>query len=319
MVRNYHHLAADAAALAVAKADRVISVCLPARDEQATVGSIAGSIVTTLTARGGGIDLVGQVLVVDDSSSDATAAVARQAGAQVVSTASGGGGKGAAMRMALEHAVGDLVVFVDADIVNFAPHFVTGLLVPLLLDDDVALVKGWYERPLAGQPGEGGRVTELMAKPVLELLFPHLSAVRQPLAGETAAPRTVFEKLELADGYGVEIGILLDVADRFGTGAIAQVDLGTRVHRNRPLAELRPQAVDVLRTALRRSGISVPMADDDRTPSGGDSSAASSGVAGSQAASAPPGSKESPRRPGRRTGSPASTVRAAQVSPNRPA
>ena len=253
--REFHHRQADAVSLVAAKAGRTVTVCLPARDEQATVGTIVASIVGALTGRGGGVALVDQVLVVDDQSVDATAAHARRAGADVVRTGSGAGGKGAAMRLALEHAEGDLVVFVDADIENFSPHFVTGLLLPLLSCDDVALVKGHYRRPLAGQPGEGGRVTELVARPVLDLLFPHLSGIRQPLAGETAAPRAVLDKVGLADGYGVEIGLLLDIADRFGAGAIAQVDLGTRVHRNRPLAELRPQAADVLRTALGRAGV----------------------------------------------------------------
>lgn len=261
-VRDFHHLDADAGTLADARSNRTVSVCLPARDEEATVGTIVASIVSALTAVGGGADLVDDVLVVDDNSADATAAVARLAGARVVTAPPGSAGKGAAMRLALEHAAGDLVVFVDADIANFAPHFVTGLLVPLLLDDDVALVKGWYQRPLDGRPGEGGRVTELVAKPILGLLFPHLTAVRQPLAGETAAPHTVFDKLELADGYGVEIGMLVDVADRFGIGAIAQVDLGTRIHRNRSLADLGPQATDVLRTALERAGVSKSSSSD---------------------------------------------------------
>ena len=144
-------------------------------------------------------------------------------------------------------------MFLDADVENFTPHFVVGLLGPLLADDDVALVKGFYERPLHGRPGEGGRVTELVARPVLDLLFPSLAGVRQPLAGETAAPRSVLEKAGLDGGYGVELGLLIDVADRFGVDAVAQVDLGRRVHRNRPLAELRHQATDVLRAALDRA------------------------------------------------------------------
>jgi glucosyl-3-phosphoglycerate synthase len=117
------------------------------------------------------------------------------------------------------------------------------------------LVKGFYERPLAGAPTGGGRVTELVARPLIELLFPDLLGVRQPLAGETAGHRWVFEKSDFAPGYGVEIGLLVDVARRFGPASIAQVDLGTRTHRNRPLDELRPQALDVLRTALGRAGI----------------------------------------------------------------
>ena len=128
----------------------------------------------------------------------------------------------------------------------------TGLLGPLLTTEHVALVKGFYTRPLHGDPTGGGRVTELVARPVLELLFPELSWVRQPLAGETAAHRWVFEKLGFAPGYGVELGLLIDVAQSLGPERLAQVDLGERIHRNRPLDELRPQAVDVLRAALER-------------------------------------------------------------------
>ena len=156
------------------------------------------------------------------------------------------------MAAALEASAGDVVVFLDADVANTSPAFVTGLLGPLLTTDDVALVKGFYTRPLHDDPTGGGRVTELMARPVIELLFPELAGVRQPLAGETAAHRWVFEKLGFADGYGVEVGLLIDLARTIGVDALAQVDLGERIHRNRPLHELRPQAVDVLRAALER-------------------------------------------------------------------
>jgi glucosyl-3-phosphoglycerate synthase len=172
----------------------------------------------------------------------------------VVTTGSSGGGKGEAMRTGLSATDGDLIVFLDADVSNFAPHFVTGMLGPLLVREDILLVKGFYERPLHGQRNGGGRVTELVARPAIDLLFPHLAPVRQPLAGESAAPRAVLEKVGLASGYGVEMGLLIDVAERFGVESIAQVDLGVRIHRNRPLAELRHQATDVLHAALIRAG-----------------------------------------------------------------
>ena len=154
------------------------------------------------------------------------------------------------MAAALGASSGEVVAFLDADVANTTPAFVTGLLGPLLTTDDVALVKGFYTRPLHDDPTGGGRVTELVARPVLELLFPELSDVRQPLAGETAAHRWVFEKVGFADGYGVELGLLIDVAQALGADRLAQVDLGERIHRNRPLHELRPQAVDVMRAAL---------------------------------------------------------------------
>jgi len=253
------HTGFDAAALAGAKAGRTVSVCVPARNEAATIGPIVEAIVRELTAAGGGVPLVDEVVVVDDGSTDDTAAIAGRAGARVVPGDSAGGGKGQAMRVALREAEGDLIAFVDGDVTNFSPYFVTGLLGPLLTDDRVTVVKGYYDRPVHGEPDGGGRVTELVARPVIDLLFPALAVVRQPLAGETAAPRWVFEKCGLADGYAVELALLIDVASHFGVETIAQVDLGVRVHRNRPLSELRPQATDILAAALARSPL---LADD---------------------------------------------------------
>ncbi len=262
-VRRFHHRDFAAPALVAARAGRRVAVCLPARDEAATVGRIVTSVRDALTRAGGGADLVDDIVVVDDGSVDDTAGVARRAGARVVAARTVGGGKGQAMAVALEETDAELLVFLDADVRNFGPHYVTGLVGPLLEDPgpgrpDVALVKGFYERPLHGEESGGGRVTELVARPVIDLLFPHLSGVRQPLAGETAAPRTVLDKTGLAPGYGVELALLVDVAERFGVEQVAQVDLGVRIHRNRPLAELRPQATDVLGAALRRAGTTPP-------------------------------------------------------------
>jgi glucosyl-3-phosphoglycerate synthase len=236
-----------------AKAERTVSVCIPARDEGSTVGSVVRAVVQPFLARSGGNGLVDEVIVLDDGSVDDTAEQAADAGARVVPGIEAKGGKGQAMAAALAASTGDVIVFLDADVANTTPAFVTGMLGPLLYFDDVALVKGFYDRPLHGDPTGGGRVTELVARPVLELLFPDLSGVRQPLAGETAAHRWVFEKVGFADGYGVELGLLIDVAQLLGTGVLAQVDLGVRIHRNRPLHELRPQATDVLRAALSRA------------------------------------------------------------------
>lgn len=258
-MHRYSHGRFDAHLLAEVKGHRRISVCIPARDEAPTVGAIVDAIVSTLAGGSRGAPLLDEVLVIDDGSTDGTGDLARQAGARVLTApgpaGSGFGGKGQAMRAGLEAAVGDLVVFVDGDVTNFGPHFVTGMVGPLLLDDTTTLVKGFYDRPLHGAPDGGGRVTELVARPVIDLLFPELADVLQPLAGETAAPRWVLEKCELADGYAVELALLVDVASRFGAETIAQVDLGVRVHRNRPLSELRPQATDILRVALARAGI----------------------------------------------------------------
>jgi glucosyl-3-phosphoglycerate synthase len=258
--RSTHHRDYDVAALVRARGDRRVAVCLPARNEAGTVGAIVASVGAALTVGGGGADLVDDIVVVDDGSEDDTAGAARRAGGRVVRAGAGPGGKGQAMAVAVAETDAELLVFLDADVENFGPHFVTGLLGPLLAhpaagDPEVALVKGFYERPFEGRPTGGGRVTELVARPLIDLLFPHLAGVRQPLAGETAAPRTVLDKTGLAPGYGVELGLLVDVAEHFGVDHIAQVDLGVRVHRNRPLLELRAQATDVLRAALERAGL----------------------------------------------------------------
>jgi glucosyl-3-phosphoglycerate synthase len=252
-ITRYDHRQLDLDALVAAKGARTVSVCLPARDEDATIGPIVEQVV--------GHPLVDEVLVIDDHSSDRTADAASGAGARVVRAADvlpsygSGPGKGQALWKATASATGDLVAFLDADVRDFSPRFVVGLVGPLLLDENLAFVKAFYERPGDGHPRGGGRVTELVARPVLHLLFPHLADVVQPLAGEYAAPRAVLEQLAFVEGYGVDIGLLIDAAARFGVDRLAQVDLGVRVHRNRPLTDLGPMATIVLMTALRRAGI----------------------------------------------------------------
>jgi glucosyl-3-phosphoglycerate synthase len=251
--RSFHHGDFPWSKVLEAKGGRTVSVCIPARDEGSTVGSVVRAVVQPFLASAGGNGLVDEVIVVDDGSTDDTAEQAAGAGARVVQGVEAEGGKGQAMAAALAASSGDVVVFLDADVANTTPAFVSGMLGPLLFFNDVALVKGFYTRPLHGDPTGGGRVTELVARPLLELLFPELADVRQPLAGETAAHRWVFEKVVFADGYGVELGLLIDVAQLLGPAALAQVDLGVRIHRNRPLHELRPQATDVMRAALSRA------------------------------------------------------------------
>jgi glucosyl-3-phosphoglycerate synthase len=235
-----------------------VSVCLPARNEEATVGHIVATVRRTLMEA---VPIVDEVVVVDDRSTDATAEVAAWEGARVIGVddvlpeAGPGQGKGNAMWKSLHATHGDLVCWVDADIRNFAPHFVTGLLGPLITEPDTAFVKGYYRRPLHGEPTGGGRVTELVARPLLSVLFPELAGFVQPLGGEYAGRRDVLESVPFVEGWGVEIGLLVDVVARVGLGGTAQVDLGVREHRNRPLDELGAQATAILLTALRRAGL----------------------------------------------------------------
>ena len=264
IVRSWHHAEFSEARLRAAKRGRSISVCLPARDEAATIGPIVRVCRD--------VRLVDEVVVVDDGSTDDTRVVALAAGARVVAAADvlpecgPGSGKGEALWKSIHAAHGDLIVWCDADVRNFAPRFVVGLVGPLLTTDDVSLVKGFYDRPLDGRPGEGGRVTELVARPLISLLFPHLAPVLQPLGGECAGRREVLEQLAFVQGYGVDLALLVDVAERFGLDAMAQVDLGVRVHRNRPLAELAAQAEAIIATALSRAGLAVKVEVEARPP-----------------------------------------------------
>ncbi|MGH9138752.1 MAG: glucosyl-3-phosphoglycerate synthase [Acidimicrobiales bacterium] len=256
-IRTFHHAGFDVADLVARKGASTVSVCLPARDEARTVGAIVQSIRQHLVAAG----LVDVVVVIDDHSTDGTADVAADAGARVVTAADvlpeygEGHGKGEALWKSLHETDTDLVAWCDADIVDFGPQFVVGLLGPLLTRPDVGFVKGFYDRPGGDvSMDRGGRVTELVARPVLSLLFPHLTGVVQPLSGEYAGRRSVLERLPFVEGYGVDIALLIDVTARFGLDVLAQVDLGERRHRNRPLDDLSPQATAILQTTLRRAG-----------------------------------------------------------------
>ncbi|MEQ1785800.1 MAG: glucosyl-3-phosphoglycerate synthase [Acidimicrobiales bacterium] len=263
--RTFRHGDFTPSQLVAEKARRghVVSVCLPARDEAATVGPIVARLLGDLVERTG---LVDEVLVVDDHSTDTTARVAADAGARVISVddvlpeLGPGEGKGEALYKSVAAAEGDLIVWCDSDILDFSPHFVVGLLGPLLVRPDIAFVKGFYDRPLDASAHGGGRVTELMARPAIAALYPHLASIVQPLSGEYAGRRALLERLPFVQGYGVDLGLLIDIADLEGTEAIAQVDLGLRRHRNRPLEELGPQSLAVLQTALGRTGHHRPRA-----------------------------------------------------------
>ena len=243
-----------------------VSVVLPALDEERTVGAIVAAIRAMLMHR---IPLVDELVVVDSGSRDRTPAVAAAAGARVVRAADvlpsygSVAGKGDALWKALFATEGDLVVFVDADLLAFDPHFVVGLLGPLLTDPDVGYVKALYDRPLATTEGlvptGGGRATELMARPLLGALWPQLAGFVQPLSGEYAGRRELLERVPFVSHYGVEIGLLIDLHELAGIDALAQVDLGTRRHGHQSDAALGRMAGQILQTALARCpGLPVP-------------------------------------------------------------
>jgi glucosyl-3-phosphoglycerate synthase len=259
--RTFHHRQFPADELVTAKRERdlVVSVCIPALNEQETIGPIVRTIRTELVER---IPLVDELALIDSSSSDRTAAEAEAAGArviqdrQVVPDIPPLSGKGEALWKSLFALRGDVILWLDADIRNFDPRFVCGPLGPVLTDPGVGYVKSFYRRPIDQGPGlatlEGGRVTELVARPLINLFWPHLAGLIQPLAGEYAGRRDVLEQVPFFTGYGVEMGLIIDVATRFGVEVMAQVDLEERVHRNRGLDELSRMSFAVLNAALRR-------------------------------------------------------------------
>jgi glucosyl-3-phosphoglycerate synthase len=252
-IRTSHHADHDLDALVARKraVGSTTSLVLPARNEEATVGRV---LEAYLPLRDAG--LLDEVLVVDSFSTDGTAAVAAAAGATVVPADQG---KGEAMWRGVLASIGDLVVFADADVLDAGPHYVVGLLGPLLDDPAVQLVKGFYERPIVAADGtveeHGGRVTELVARPLLSLFRPELARLVQPLAGEYAARRSLLEAVSFPVGYGVEIALLLDAFARHGSAGLAQVDLGRRTHRHQSQQQLGVMAAEVMAAALRRLGL----------------------------------------------------------------
>jgi glucosyl-3-phosphoglycerate synthase len=241
----------------LAERELSVSVCLPARECSRTVGEIVSELVRLREA-----GVIDQIVVVDAASSDGTAAVAARAGAEVWQEAELMPeygpvlGKGDAMWRALSALEGELVCFLDADTEGFSAHFATGLLGPLMCEPGISFVKAFYRRSLLDEGASvadgGGRVNRLMARPALELFYPELAHVRQPLAGEVAARRELLERLPFVTGYGVEIAMLIDAWRDVGLQGIAQVDLDHHHNRHQPLSALTPMALTVLAAIARR-------------------------------------------------------------------
>lgn len=233
---------------------RHVSVVIPALNEENTVASVVSAIQD---------EAPGEIIVIDADSTDDTARRARNAGARVVNwqdAAPGRGvvplpGKGESLWRGVAEARHDFVVFVDADLVDPPAGLVRSLAQPLANDAGLQLVKPIYRRGFHGASDGGGRVTELTAKPLLRLFFPELAHIAQPLGGEYAIRRSAALQLPFVGGFGVEAGLLIDTAEKFGVPAVAQVELGTRHHRNKRLAELAPMADIVAATISQRAGL----------------------------------------------------------------
>ncbi|KQX10743.1 glucosyl-3-phosphoglycerate synthase [Streptomyces sp. Root431] len=248
-----------------AKRNTKVSVVLPALNEEATVGDIVAVIRRELMSDA--VPLVDELVVLDSGSTDRTAEVAAAAGARVVARDAilpripAVPGKGEVLWRSLMVTSGDVVCFVDADLRDFSADFVTGIVGPLLTDPDVDFVKAMYDRPFGTEldglasgktPGQGGRVTELVARPLLNLHWPQLAGFVQPLGGEYAARRSLLERLPFPVGYGVELGLLVDALHTVGLDGLAQVDVGVRKHRHQDERALGRMAAAIYRTAQLR-------------------------------------------------------------------
>jgi glucosyl-3-phosphoglycerate synthase len=282
--RTFHHSPYSPARIAAARAERGlgVSVCLPARECAQTVGEHVRALMSLREA--GAID---EVVVIDAGSGDGTAAVAERAGAlvhqedELLPELGPVLGKGDAMYRALTVLRGEIVCYLDADTTGACAHYATGLLGPLVCeapaDGEIAFVKAFYRRPFehggVSLPDGGGRVNHLLARPALALFYPELAAVSQPLAGEVAARRELLERVPFVTGYGVEIGMLIDVWREVGLSPIAQVDLAEHRNRHQPLAALTPMARTVLATIAGRAqaegrltGVEIPELPAERPP-----------------------------------------------------
>ncbi len=237
-----------------------ISLCLPTLNEEKTIAKEIVIFKSELMSR---VPLLDEIVVIDSGSTDQTREIARDFGADVYLAADilphlgNFRGKGENLWKALYITRGDIIVYLDADIKNIHHRFAYGLLGPLLQEENIKYTKAFYDRPIATQdnklrPTGGGRVTELVIRPLFSLFFPQLTQILQPLSGEYAGYREIFENIPFPIGYGVETSMILDIYERWGLDVIAQVDLEKRVHRNQDTKALGKMAFAILKTFVRR-------------------------------------------------------------------
>ncbi len=236
-----------------------ISLCIPTLNEERTIGKEIILFHSELMVR---YPLIDEIAIIDSGSSDNTLNVAQSFGADtylasdILPGLPPKKGKGENLWKAIYQLEGDIIIYVDADIKNIHPRFAYGLVAPLIYRKEIKYVKAFYDRPLAFsegiRPSGGGRVTEILIRPLFSLFFPELSAIIQPLSGEYAVRREVLEKLSFPIGYGVETAHILDVYREYGLDAFAQTDLDQRVHRNQETRSLGKMAFGILQTFFRR-------------------------------------------------------------------
>lgn len=241
------------------KQGSTISLALPALNEEKTLGKVLSTIKKALMDD---VPLLDEIVLIDSDSTDRTREIAAEFGIPVhihqhlLPELGARHGKGEALWKSLWVTQGDIIAWIDTDIVNIHPRFVYGIIGPLLLNRNIQFVKGFYRRPLKidgkTQAGGGGRVTELTARPLLNLFYPELSGVIQPLSGEYAGRRESLEKAIFFSGYGVETGLLIDIFENYGLRSIAQVDLLDRIHHNQELEALSKMSFAIIQTVLRK-------------------------------------------------------------------
>jgi len=241
------------------KQNLTISLALPALNEEETVGKVIRTVKNALMTR---MPLLDEIVLIDSNSEDRTRQIAEKLGVPVyihqniLPQYGARHGKGEALWKSLYCTRGDIIIWIDTDIVNIHPRFIYGLIAPLLLQPEINFVKGFYRRPLKVgnkmQAGSGGRVTELTARPLLNLFYPELSGIVQPLSGEYGGRRKALEQLPFFSGYGVEIGLLIDMLEKFGLRSIAQIDLQERIHHNQPLEALGKMSFAIIQAVIRK-------------------------------------------------------------------